>query len=99
MPGDSGNLAAGTLPGLLEAVIAEIAAAPQSAPALTLYARVSTLEFEQAGYLFRLVKLRDLSPAQRRLAYRLMEAMADGANAGDAWRQAKAQMDALVRAG
>ena len=99
MPVDRGNQAAEPSRELLEDVIAEIAAAPQSAPALTLYALVSTLEFEQAGYLFRLVKLRDLSPPQRRLAYRLMEAMADGANAGEDWRRAKVQMDALVRAG
>ena len=83
----------------LEAIIAEVAAAPHSAAALTLYALVSTLEFEQAGYLFKLAKLRDLSVSQRQLAYRLMEMMADGRNAGEDWHQAKAQMDALVRTG
>jgi hypothetical protein len=83
----------------LEALVAEIAAAPHSAAALTLYALASTLEFEQAGYLYKLVKLRDLSGPQRQLAYRLMEMMALGHNTGDDWRQAKAQMDALVRAG
>lgn len=84
---------------VLDEVIAEISAAPHSAAALTLYALVSTLEFEHAGYLFKLVKLRDLSAAQRQLAYRLMESMVAGANDGAAWRQAKQQMDALVRAG
>lgn len=83
----------------LEALVAEIAAAPDSAAALTLYALVSTLEFEQAGYLFKLVKLRDLSASQRQLAYRLMEMMAEGRNSGEDWRRAKAQLDALVRAG
>jgi hypothetical protein len=83
----------------LEALVGEIAAAPHSAAALTLYALVSTLEFERAGCLYKLVKLRDLSPAQRRLAYRLMELMAEGRNGGEAWDQAKARMDALVRAG
>lgn len=83
----------------LEALVAEIAAAPHSAAALTLYALVSTLEFEQAGYLFKLAKLRDLSGTQRQLAYRLMDMMAEGRNSGEAWRQAKAQMDALVRSG
>lgn len=83
----------------LEALVAEIAAAPHSAAALTLYALASTLEFEQAGYLFKLVKLRDLSEPQRLLAYHLMELMAEGRNRGDEWQQAKARMDALVRAG
>ena len=83
----------------LEALVAEIAAAPHSAAALTLYALACTLEFEQAGCLYKLVKLRDLSGAQRQLAYRLMELMAEGRNAGVDWRQAKTRMDALVQAG
>lgn len=85
--------------GVLDEVVAEIAAAPQSAAALTLYALVSTLEFEQAGYLFRLDKLRDLSASQRALAYGLIDLMASGANSGSEWQAAKASMDALVRAG
>jgi len=84
---------------VLEQVQAEISAAPHSAAALTLYALVSTLEFEQAGYLFKLAKLRDLSAAQRALAYRLIDLMIAGENQGEAWQQAKQRMDALVRAG
>jgi len=83
----------------LEALVAEIAAAPNSAAALTLYALASTLEFERAGYLFKLAKLRDLSGPQRQMAYRLMEMMAEGRNSGDDWQKAKARMDALVRDG
>ena len=85
--------------GLLEGVVAEIAAAPHSAEALTLYALMSTLEFERAGCLFKLVKLRDLSVPQRGLAYRLMEMMATGDTDSENWRRAKAQMDELVRTG
>ena len=84
---------------LLEKVVAEIAAAPDGAAALTLYALVSTLEFERAGYLFKLAKLRDLSADQRRLAYGLMELMVEDANISTDWRSAKARMDELVRAG
>ena len=84
---------------VFEQVQSEIAAAPHSAAALTLYALVSTLEFEKAGYLFKLVKLRDLSAEQRSLAYRLIDLMVEGANQGEAWRQAKQRMDELVRAG
>ena len=83
----------------LERVLAEISAAPHSAAALTLYALVSTLEHERAGYLFKLDKLRDLSVEQRRLAYALMETMVAGDNSGEAWDRAKAQMDQRIRAG
>ena len=85
--------------GVLDEVAEQIAAEPHSAAALTLYALVSTLEFEQAGYLFKLIKLRDLSAQQRQLAYRVIELMADGDNAGPAWERSKRTMDALVRAG
>jgi hypothetical protein len=81
----------------LDRVVDEIAAAPQSAAALTLYALVSTLEFEQAGFLFKLIKLRDLTPEQRKLAYQLIELMAQNANAGIEWNRAKERMDNLVR--
>lgn len=85
--------------GLLEQVIDEVSAAPRSAAALTLYALVSTLEFERAGCLFKLVKLRDLSDSQRQLAYRLMDLLAVGANTGMDWEAAKQRMDELVRGG
>ena len=81
----------------LEEVVAEVAAAPQSAAALTLYALVSTLELERAGCLFKLAKLHDLTVAQRRLAYRLIEMMAQRQNQGADWQIAKARMDRLVR--
>ena len=84
---------------VLEQVTAQIAEAPHSAEALTLYALVSTLEFEQAGYVFKLAKLRDLSAQQRQLAYGLIELMADGNNTGPDWESFKERMDALVRAG
>lgn len=84
---------------VLDDLVNEVAAAPDSAGALTLYALVSTLEYERAGYLFKLAKLRDLAPAQRALAYRLMDLMAEGGNAGPEWDAAKARLDALVRGG
>ena len=62
----------------LDAVVELIEAAPQSAAALTLYALVSTLEFEKAGYLFKLDKLKALDPGGRGLAYGLLELMVAG---------------------
>ena len=85
----------------VEAVLARLVdrvrSAPQSAAALTLYALSSTLDFEQAGCLFRLTKLRDLGADDRRLAYALMEMLARGENSGPAWAAARAALDELVR--
>lgn len=83
----------------LERVVAEIAAAPDAAASLTLYALASTLEFEPAGCLYKLIKLRDLTPAQRELAYGLIELLARGENTGPKWMRAKQRMDELVRGG
>jgi hypothetical protein len=81
----------------LDAIIRLIECDPHSAPALTLYALVSTLEFEKAGYLFKLDKLKDLNESQRQLAYQLIEMMVGG-NIGDQdWQEAKVRMDELVR--
>jgi hypothetical protein len=77
--------------------VALIEQAPQSANALTLYALVSTLEYERAGWLFKLTKLRDMDAEARRLAYDLMELAAQhGVGDGD-WQAAKARMDRAVR--
>lgn len=83
----------------LQQTLALIAEAPHSAVALTLYALVNTLEYERAGCLFKLTKLRDLDPAHRQIAYALMERMAAGDHLDADWAAAKARMDALVRGG
>ena len=83
----------------LEEVVKLVAAAPHSAAALTLYALVSTLEYESAGCLFKLTKLRDLNSVHRLLADELIELMAVGANQGQEWERVKVRMDELVRAG
>jgi len=59
----------------------------------------STLEYDGAGCLFQLDKLRLLQPERRRLAYGLMELMAGGAPRGDEWKRAKVRMDTAVRNG
>ncbi len=84
---------------VLNAVVEVIESDPHSAAALTLYALVNTLEYPKAGYLFKLDKLRDLSPAHRELAYRLMDMIAGDQVGSPAWRAAKERMDQLVRQG
>ena len=82
---------------VLHEVLEVIEQGPHTAGALTLYALVSTLEFDKAGFLFKLDKLRDLDPSQRRLAYQLMELMVAGEVANATWQQSKARMDELIR--
>lgn len=84
---------------VLDDVLMKIERAPHSAAALVLYALVNTLEREQAGCLFKLAKLRDLDTADRQLAYRLMELMAQGGNRGAQWQAAIGRMDELIRSG
>lgn len=81
----------------LAAVLDVIRAQPHSAAALTLYALTSTMDYEQAGCLFKLNKLRDLDTTQRQLAYALMEYMVAGGNRGAYWSSTKQAMDALIR--
>jgi hypothetical protein len=84
---------------LLEEILQLVERSPHSAAALTLYAMVNTMDYEQAGCLFKLNKLRDLRPEERQLAYALMELMVEQGNSGPAWEQAKSRMDEFVRAG
>ncbi|MGB5737223.1 MAG: hypothetical protein WBM40_22575 [Thiohalocapsa sp.] len=81
----------------LQAALTVIEQAPESATALTLYALVNTLEFERAGCLFKLTKLRDLPAEDRPIAYGLMELMAEQGVGGDQWTEAKARMERAVR--
>ncbi len=84
---------------ILQEVTDLIEAEPHSGLALNLYALMSTLRMEKSGYMYMLRKLRDLTPERRQLAYRLMELMARGGNAGEEWEQALARMDEAVRKG
>ena len=82
---------------LLQSVVELIRRNPQSAPALTLYALVNTMNYEQAGCLFKLNKLRDIGAEERQLAYSLIELMVNHGNQGPAWEEALQEMDRLVR--
>ena len=84
---------------VLQQVVDIIRAGPHSGPGLQLYALVSTLKMDNSGYLYMLRKLRDLSAEHRRLAYGLMELMAENGNQGEAWETALQAMDEAVRGG
>ncbi len=83
----------------LQQALAVVEKAPESASALTLYALISTLEYEHAGCLFKLTKLRDLQADHRAIAYGLMELMAEQGVGDPTWLDAKTRMDRAVRGG
>lgn len=82
---------------VLQQVVDLIQADPHGGVSLNLYALVSTLKMEKGGYMYMLRKLRDLSPEHRRLAYGLMELMAENGNQGETWDAAVNAMDEAVR--
>ncbi|KAA6187482.1 hypothetical protein F2Q65_01635 [Thiohalocapsa marina] len=81
----------------LRRAVAVIEQAPESASALTLYALANTLEYERAGCLFKLTKLRDLAPVHRPIAYGLMERWTVQGIGDPAWVEARARMERAVR--
>ncbi|MEJ2508897.1 MAG: hypothetical protein P8009_05375 [Gammaproteobacteria bacterium] len=82
---------------VLEAVARLVEADPRSGQALLFYALLKTLDTEQGGHMYMLRKLRELSPENRRLAYGLMELMAQESNRGAAWEDVLARVDQAVR--
>lgn len=81
----------------LEKIANFVASNAQNSQGLLLYALVSTLTVEQSGYLFKLVKLREMQPETRQLAYELLELMARGENKGPEWDGALERIDNAVR--
>lgn len=83
----------------LDELLDMIRADTHGAASLVLFALVKTLSAQQGQYLFLLNKLKDLDEPQRRLAYRLMEAMVAGANATPEWHAKIAAMEEAIRRG
>ena len=81
----------------LQQVVDLVKADPHGGASLNLYALVSTLRMDKGGYMYMLRKLRDLNPEHRRLAYGLMELMAEHGNQGPEWDAALESMDKAVR--
>lgn len=84
---------------VLQQVVDLIKADPHGGASLNLYALVSTLKMDKGGNMYMLRKLRDLNPEHRRLAYGLMELMAEHGNQGESWEAAVAAMDEAIRRG
>ena len=83
----------------LQELLDMIHADTHAAASLVLFALVKTLSAQQGQYLFLLNKLKDLNEPQRRLAYRLMEAMVAGANTTPEWHAKIVAMEEAIRRG
>ena len=83
----------------LQELLDLIRADTHAAASLVLFALVKTLSAQQGQYLFLLNKLKDLDEPQRKLAYRLMEAMVAGANTTPDWHAKIAAMEEAIRRG
>lgn len=81
----------------LDELLNIIRANTHAAGSLVLFALVKTLSAQQGQYLFLLNKLKDLDESQRRLAYRLMEAMVAGVNTTPEWHARIAEIESAIR--
>jgi hypothetical protein len=83
----------------LEEVVQVIEATPRSGQALLLFALAKTLDVPKTGHMYMLKKLQEMDAETRRLAYGLMELMAQQGNQGDEWNQAIARMEKAIQSG
>lgn len=84
---------------ILEQVVELIETSPRSGQALLLFALAKTLDVPKTGHMYMLKKLQEMDPATRRLAYGLMELMAQQGNQGDTWNNAVSRMEAAIQGG
>lgn len=70
---------------------------PRSGQSLLLFALIATLNVEKTGHLYMLGKLKEFSPENRQLAYRVIELMAENGIGTDAWHQAYTKMETAIR--
>lgn len=80
----------------LQATAERIEADPRSGQSLLLYALVKTLSIPQGGHSYLLTKLKEMNPDTRRLAYGLMELMAQGGTAQSDWVDTVTRMDRAI---
>ncbi len=80
----------------LNQTLERVEADPRSGQSLLLYALMKTLSISQGGHSYLLTKLKEMEPDTRQLAYGLMELMAQGATAKEAWQLAEAKMDRAI---
>ena len=84
---------------ILAEVVKLIETSPRSGQALLLFALAKTLDVPKTGHMYILKKLQELEADTRRLAYGLMELMAQHGNQGEIWHQAVARMETAIQGG
>ena len=84
---------------ILDLVVKLIEASPRSGQALLLFALAKTLDVPKTGHMYMLKKLQEMDAETRRLAYGLMELMAQQDNQGDDWNQAITRMEKAIQSG
>ena len=83
----------------LAEVVKVIETTPRSGQALLLFALAKTLDVPKTGHMYMLKKLQEMDAETRRLAYGLMELMAQQGNQGEDWNQAIARMEKAIQSG
>lgn len=83
----------------LEEVVKVIETTPRSGQALLLFALAKTLDVPKTGHMYMLKKLQEMDAETRRLAYGLMEMMAQQGNQGEDWNKAIARMEKAIQSG
>ena len=83
----------------LEEVVKVIETTPRSGQALLLFALAKTLDVPKTGHMYMLKKLQEMDAETRRLAYGLMEMMAQQGNLGEDWNKAITRMEKAIQSG
>ena len=81
----------------LEDIVNSIASSPRSGQALLLFALAKTLDVPKTGHMYMLKKLQEMDTETRRLAYGLMELMAQQGNQGEEWNKAVSRMEKAIQ--
>ncbi|NNF96516.1 MAG: hypothetical protein HKM94_06285 [Halobacteria archaeon] len=81
----------------LEEVVNVIEASHRSGQALLLFALAKTLDVPKTGHMYMLKKLQEMDAETRRLAYGLMELMAQQGNQGEEWSKAISRMETAIQ--
>jgi len=81
----------------LEDIVKYIESSPRSGQALLLFALAKTLDVPKTGHMYMLKKLQEMDVETRRLAYGLMERMAQQDNQGEEWTKAILRMETAIQ--
>jgi len=81
----------------LEEIVNSIETSPRSGQALLLFALAKTLDVPKTGHMYMLKKLQEMDAETRRLAYGLMELMAQQGNQGEEWNKAISRMETSIQ--